>query len=400
MRIQAVPSDGWKFKCWKDSAGIPVDTEEVHWFTATEDDTSFTAEFAQITVIVTGEASPVDGGTVEGGGTFNEGDSVTLTATTNIGWRFDHWEDSSHENPRTFEAPDVDTTYTATFVQQVTIETEAVPEEGGTVTGGGTYDLGESVTLTATTNSGWRFVHWEDDSTNLSRTITADEDATYTATFVEQVEVETEADPTNGGFVLGAGTYDAGSLVTLIATTNSGWRFNGWFHDGFITNSPVFVTVASPSLEGLITYTAKFVQTVTVTGLANPTNAGSVAGGRVCDVGDTNVILTATAFNGWAFVRWNDGTTNNPYHITAPVTDITYAADFTSTNPPTITIIASDGILTLAWPIDNLSWILQAKTNDLSSAYWFDLPGTGASNSAVISVDPVNTAVFYRLRQP
>ena len=347
---------------------------------------------------------------------YTIGDDVPIKAVANDGWKFVHWKDKddlivSSEETYVILGLDADTTYTAVFAQKtvnVTAEVNPDDEEGGTVSGGDTYAVGESVTLTATTNTDWRFKDWTDEEgvevsdENIYEFTAPDEDVTYTANFVEQVEIEAEADPTNGGSVFGAGTYDANSLVTLKATPYPGWRFNGWFWDGGFTNIPIFVTIASPSLEDLITYTAEFVQTVTVTGLANPTNAGSVSGGGVYDIGATNITLTATALNNWVFVNWSDGTTNNPYTIppvTNPnITGITYTANFEAA--PIITVSADTNTLTLAWPAGFLGWILQAQTNDLSSTNWFDLPGTGATNSAVFSVDPVNPAVFYRLRQP
>ncbi len=59
--------------------------------------------------------------------------------------------------------------------------------EGGTVTGGGTYEEGSTVTFTATPNDGYKFVSWNDGNTNASRTVTVAADATYTAQF-EKVE--------------------------------------------------------------------------------------------------------------------------------------------------------------------------------------------------------------------
>ena len=53
----------------------------------------------------------------------------------------------------------------------------------GTVTGGGTYNGGATATLTATPNSGYHFVQWQDGNTHNPRTITVTGDATYTATF-------------------------------------------------------------------------------------------------------------------------------------------------------------------------------------------------------------------------
>lgn len=55
--------------------------------------------------------------------------------------------------------------------------------EGGTVTGGGTYESGTTATLTATPNSGYKFVKWSDGDTNATRTVTVTADASYTAEF-------------------------------------------------------------------------------------------------------------------------------------------------------------------------------------------------------------------------
>lgn len=55
--------------------------------------------------------------------------------------------------------------------------------EGGTVTGGGTYESGTTATLTATPSDGYKFVKWSDGDTNATRTVTVTADATYTAVF-------------------------------------------------------------------------------------------------------------------------------------------------------------------------------------------------------------------------
>ena len=55
--------------------------------------------------------------------------------------------------------------------------------EGGTVAGSGTYVIGESVTLTAAPAEGYKFTGWSDGNNSSSRTITVNDNATYTATF-------------------------------------------------------------------------------------------------------------------------------------------------------------------------------------------------------------------------
>ena len=65
----------------------------------------------------------------------------------------------------------------------VTITANANDAQMGSVSGGGTYVQGASVTLTATANEGYHFVSWSNGRTTASITVTADADATYTATF-------------------------------------------------------------------------------------------------------------------------------------------------------------------------------------------------------------------------
>jgi hypothetical protein len=72
---------------------------------------------------------------------------------------------------------------------------------------------------------------------------------------------------------------------------------------------------------------------------------------------------------------------------------------YTTDNPTNITASVSSNTLTIAWPADHVGWILQAQTNGLSSGQWFDLPGSDTVNAGLITMDPANAAVFYRLRQ-
>lgn len=67
---------------------------------------------------------------------------------------------------------------------QIRIGTAANDASMGTVSGAGSYDMGETVTLKATANEGYRFLQWTDDVLDNPREVTADEDGvTYTAVF-------------------------------------------------------------------------------------------------------------------------------------------------------------------------------------------------------------------------
>jgi len=70
---------------------------------------------------------------------------------------------------------------------EYTIEVSAKPEEGGEVDGGGVYEEGETVTVTATANEGYYFVNWTEDgnevSTESEYTFEAERDRSLTANF-------------------------------------------------------------------------------------------------------------------------------------------------------------------------------------------------------------------------
>ena len=71
--------------------------------------------------------------------------------------------------------------------------------------------------------------------------------------------------------------------------------------------------------------------------------------------------------------------------------------------PTNITSSVTGDQLTITWPESHLGWILQAQTNDLSTGIgsnWFDVSGSEAGTQSVLTIDPVNPTVFFRLRYP
>ena len=69
-------------------------------------------------------------------------------------------------------------------VEQITISTSVNNNSMGSVTGAGTYNKGESVTLTAVASEGYKFLSWGDGITDNPRTVIAEEDQViYSAIF-------------------------------------------------------------------------------------------------------------------------------------------------------------------------------------------------------------------------
>ncbi|MBR0176244.1 MAG: choice-of-anchor J domain-containing protein [Bacteroidales bacterium] len=323
--LSATPASGYNFESWKKNGSV-ISTNPNYSFTVTETAT-YTAYFAETPInyyTITTNVTPAEAGTVTGGGTYEAGSSVTLTANANTGYTFSQWNDGNTQNPRTVTVSG-DATYTAQFTQDsYTLTVTANPPAGGTATGGGTYHYGETATLTATANSGYEFHGWSDGSTENPHTVTVIGNATYTAIFGEvgasYFTVVVESYPAEGGTITGGGTYEAGTVITLTATPNTGYSFVRW-SDGS-TSNPRTVTV-----NGDMSFTAYFdLMQYTITVAANPSTGGTVSGGGSYGYGNI-ATLRATPYSGYEFVGWSDGSSENPHAVTV-TGNATYTATF------------------------------------------------------------------------
>ncbi len=349
-KLTATANSGYIFSGWyKD--GSKVSSNINFSFNVTEDAT-YTAKFSKLTMghIVNVSADPAEGGTVSGGGTYSDGQTAALTATPNSGWHFIGWYNGDTKVSS-------DSSYSFTVTEKVnltakfekgspvsyTVTVSADPAEGGTVSGGGTYESGAYATLTATPNSGWHFVGWYLDGTLSStqqsffRPVVSNLD--YVAKFEKDTyTVTVSADPAEGGTIDGGGTYYYWSeyYATLIATPNSGYHFIGWYN-----GSEIFSSDASFSFNVTedITLTAKFEKDTdapyTVTVSADPAEGGTVSGGGAF-YEMQGADITATPNSGWHFDGWyNNGTkfTSKASYSFTVIESLTLIAKFEKDTP-------------------------------------------------------------------
>ena len=154
-------------------------------------DTSLTAYFAQdqqyqLTVV----ANDTTRGSVEGGGRYFIGETVTITATANEHYYFAQWSDGMTSNPRVVTVAG-DVTYTAVFEPVMyTLMVAANDYSMGQVAGGGSYAYGTDVTIEARAFGGYRFLGWNDGVQEERRIVTVTADASYTALFEQCVGID------------------------------------------------------------------------------------------------------------------------------------------------------------------------------------------------------------------
>ncbi len=259
-------------------------------------------------------ANPTIGGSVTGGGTYNQGQSCTVTATANNGYSFVNWTEGGNvvsTNASYTFVVNGNRNLVANFeldVQTYNIRVSANPILAGEVTGGGTYLEGESCTVTATPHNNYNFVNWTENgnvvSNNASYTFTVNANRNLVANFQSQsYTVTATADPVNGGTVTGGGSYNQGATCTLTATPATGYTFVNWTKNGtqVSTNATYTFTVTESA-----TYVAHFqLQTYTISLSVNPANAGTVSGDGTYAYG-ASCTVTATPYQRYNFVNWTE----------------------------------------------------------------------------------------------
>lgn len=195
--------------------------------------------------------SPTEGGTVSGSGQYEEGATATVTAVANEGFRFLEWTEAgtqiSTEASLTFTVTN-DRTLTAIFepisepapgpTPKPTYTINVSTAEGGTASGGGEYEQGSSVTLTATPENGYRFIAWTENdeqiSTDENYTFIADHGRTIVAKFtpIPKPTYTVQVSSTQGGVAEGGGSYKEGEFITVNAVPDAGYRFLRWEENG------------------------------------------------------------------------------------------------------------------------------------------------------------------------
>lgn len=225
-----------------------------------------TTEFVKYKLTVVG--TPTGSGTVYGSGSYAEGRVVSLSVSTASGYSFVCWTTTDGEVLSTSSSLKYTMPAHADTVMAHFDFTPAQPAEpvdpatilyypltlsvslsgAGSVSGGGRYQAGTKVGLSASTNNGYRFTGWTNQDGVLVSTAasfsytTRTEKDTLTANYVFDPSLPTEPDAlykisvttSNGGYTSGTsnGRYWEGSSQSFHAYCNTGYTFVGWYKNG------------------------------------------------------------------------------------------------------------------------------------------------------------------------
>lgn len=271
-------------------------------------------------------------GSVYGAGVYYYGDTIEISGIPVDHYHFTGWSDGNTDNPRQYVIWNDDdlTAYFAIDTYSVAVVSSDILR--GSVSGGGEFEYATPCTVTATPYSDYVFGGWSNGSTANPYTFAVSDNTTLTAIFLapgEETYTVTvqSADPNMGIANINgndAATVITGTEVVVTATANNGFHFLQW-NDGN-TQNPRYIIVTQDTT--IIAFFEPDIEEYTIIVFSGNSEMGFVDGGGTYNFGDT-IVITATPYNGFQFVQWNDGDTSNPRSIIVNA-DSTFIAYFNS----------------------------------------------------------------------
>ena len=136
-------------------------------------------------------SNPSEGGAITGTGTYEQEQTCTLTATPATGYVFTNWTEDdavvSTETTYSFTVDDNRNLVANFSLVSYSVNATSNPTSGGTITGTGTYEYGQTCTLTATPANGYEFSNWTENgevvSTNATYSFNVSDNRSLVANF-------------------------------------------------------------------------------------------------------------------------------------------------------------------------------------------------------------------------
>jgi hypothetical protein len=336
VTIKATANEGWRFSRWEGDVSGAFPERNL----AINRNRAVRAIFEPIAKFNLGTLSR--GGSVLGGGIYEEGSKVTIAALSNSNWVFLDWVGNfigntdqfvwSVDGPASFEARfGTLVTTMSTGSGKVTLDPD-LP----------VYPYGSRVKVTPAPEAGNYLALWGEAGTGQARSewvLTVTNGAPrITALFrpLASDKAVLTAQSTFGGRVTQAavdGIYAKGTAVTVNAVADSGYEFLGWSGAASGSVNPVTLT-----LDASKTVRAEFRRTGVVSYPVALTVTGPGTVRRVPDLGayesGTEVELVAEPTAGALFGGWSGAVTSSQRRVRVTVSGaVSVGANFKSVYP-------------------------------------------------------------------
>jgi len=174
ITLTAQPAAGYRFVRWTEG-GQSLSTTATVMLKDVTTDHALTAVFERQTFAITAAADDPAAGTVTGMATVAYGQALTLTAQPTAGYRLSSWTEDGQvigtDPTLTLAAVSASHDIVAVFTKMTyQVTATASPAQGGSADGGGTFEYGQVLTLTAKAADGYRFVRWTEDGRSVATT--------------------------------------------------------------------------------------------------------------------------------------------------------------------------------------------------------------------------------------
>lgn len=179
--------------------------------------------------------------------------TATLRATAREGYHFTHWSNGGTQCTTTVTLPcdEPVIAYFAPGEAEYSIVVESADSTIGHVTGGGTYQNGDTACLAAVAEEHHHFVHWSDGNSDNPRHYYVMHNDTLIAYFaIDTHSVNIASSDIARGRVEGGGLFEYGTPCTVSAEAYSGYHFDHW-SNGATYNPYTFAVLEDTELTAV-----------------------------------------------------------------------------------------------------------------------------------------------------
>lgn len=273
--------------------------------------------------IIAASAAPAEAGSAGGSGSYLSNSVCTLSASSNPGWGFQKWTENGAQvsaSPNYSFTVRSQRTLVAHFVPAYTVTTGVLPDYGGSASGSGNFNSNSVVTVSATPNTGFKFVGWTEfgapvsPSANYSFTLTADRSLTAnftTAGVSATFDFDTGTPAVGPGQGLPA-TQTKNGVTANFRTLAGGWsiqnNFAFWaprvFSGNFLYPSTWGSAMSVDFSQAITNFTLAF-----LTGEVSSEydTAGLIRATAYADAGMANPVATGSARGAWVSGAYPEG---------------------------------------------------------------------------------------------